>query len=67
MSVQVMGVSFSSPSDRVARELLRSMTTGRRLTHQRLANWRIATFSEMVSRQYAMAYDTRPHEWSYQP
>jgi hypothetical protein len=40
---------------------LRSMMTGRRLTHQRLANWQIATFSEIVSRQYAMA-DTRPHE-----
>jgi hypothetical protein len=33
------------------------MTTSRHLTHQRLANWRIATFSEIVSRQYAMAYD----------
>ena len=33
------------------------MTTGRCLTHQRLATWQIATFSEIVSRQYAMAYD----------
>ncbi len=67
MSVQVMGVSFPSPSDRVACELLRSMTTGCRLTHQRLANWGIVSFGEIVSRQYDMAYDTRPHEWSYQP
>ena len=35
------------------------MMTGRRLTHQRLATWRIATFSEIDSRQYAMTYDTR--------
>ena len=48
-------------------QALRSMTTGRRLTHQRLATWRIVTFSEIDSRHYAMAYDTRPHEWSYQP
>jgi hypothetical protein len=33
------------------------MTTGRRLPHQRLATWQIATFSEIVSHQYAMAYD----------
>ena len=38
------------------------MTTGRRLTHQRLANWQIATFSEIVFRQYAMAYDRPCHE-----
>ena len=48
-------------------QVLRSVTTGRHLTHQRLANWRIATFSEIDSRQHAMAYDTRPHEWGYQP
>jgi hypothetical protein len=41
---------------------LRTMTTGSHLTHQRLATWQIATFSEIDSRQYAMAYDTRPHE-----
>ena len=46
---------------------LRSMMTGRCLTHQQLATWRIATFSEIVSHQYVIAYDTRPHEWSYQP
>ncbi len=33
------------------------MTTGRRLTHQRLATWQITTFSEIDSYQYAMAYD----------
>jgi hypothetical protein len=38
------------------------MTTGRRLTHKQLATWRIATFSKIVSRRYAMAYDTRPQE-----
>ena len=48
-------------------QALRSMATGRRLTHQRLATWWIATFREIDSRQYAMAYDTRPHKWSYQP
>jgi hypothetical protein len=37
---------------------LGSVTIGLRLTHQRLATWRIATFSEIVSCQYAMAYDT---------
>jgi hypothetical protein len=36
-----------------------SMTTGRHLTHQRLATWQIATLSEIVSHQYAMAYDTQ--------
>ena len=43
---------------------LRSMMTGRRLTHQRLATWRIAKFSEIVSRQYAMAYD-RQRRWPW--
>ena len=37
------------------------MMTGRRLTHKRLANWRITTFSDIVSRQYAMAYDNYPN------
>jgi hypothetical protein len=32
-----------------------------------LATWRIATFSEIVSCQYAMAYDTCLHDWSHQP
>ncbi len=45
---------------------LRSMTTGHHLTLTRLATWQIATFSKIVSRQYDMAYDTRPHKWSYQ-
>ncbi len=56
-----MGVSFPSPLDRVACRHVRSMTTGCRLTHQRLATWQIATFSEIDSRQYAMAYDRMAH------
>jgi hypothetical protein len=38
------------------------MTTGHCLTHQQLATWQIATFSEIVSGQYAMAYDS---DWVY--
>ena len=50
-------ITFGSDGSRA----LRSLTTGRHLTHQRLATSRIATFSEIVSRRYAMAYDNVTH------